>query len=278
MAALRADGRNRPQAGFTLLEVMIAAFVFAIAFTGIYGVYAGVMDVAEQVRDEGEALQSGRLVLRQIGDDLFGLVPPSRRDQGQDQGQGQAQDQNEPALMAGGERREEPPDASRDPDLARSFRQGRIVLELTTCSSLDFEDAARGDRLVRVRYVLRSREDAGVFDDEGPWILVRQERLDPAIRPDGSGPGLTGAEEVPPEWSEVELCDRVMELSLTFRARSGREAETWGTDGLGGPVASDGLPAGVRLRLVVADERRDRVFSDVLSLDPELLPERTENS
>ncbi|MEG6552622.1 prepilin-type N-terminal cleavage/methylation domain-containing protein, partial [Desulfocurvibacter africanus] len=63
-------GRRRhiAQAGFTLLEVMIAAFVMAIAFTGLYGVYAGVMDVAEQVRGQGELLQTGRLVLRQIGD------------------------------------------------------------------------------------------------------------------------------------------------------------------------------------------------------------------
>ncbi|WP_027367020.1 PulJ/GspJ family protein [Desulfocurvibacter africanus] len=261
-------GRRRhiAQAGFTLLEVMIAAFVMAIAFTGLYGVYAGVMDVAEQVRGQGELLQTGRLVLRQIGDDLAGLHPPAEETQSQSQATQADQSQVVP-LLAGGDREEELPDVSRNPDLARSFRRGRIVLELTTCSSLDFEDAARGDKLVRVQYVLRPLEDTGMFDKGKPMRLVRKERLDPDIYPEDSvGDG----------WTEVELCDRVKELTIGFRARGGQKLDSWGTGGLGQPVTAKALPASAGVRLVLADEEGRREFTDWLSLDPELLQEDTQ--
>lgn len=262
MAAVR---RGNRQAGFTLLEVMIAAFVFAIAFTGIFGVYSGVMDVAERVRDEGELLQTGRLVLRQIGDDLAGFHPPIQDQTGQT---GSDAGQSLPALVAGGDRAEEDQiDVSRAPDLARSFHPGKIVLELTTSASLDFESERTGDGLVRVQYVLRPRENAGVFEDKGPYTLVRKERLDPDIHSEGDPAGA---------WTEVELCDRVTELTLTFRARAGQAVESWGITGLGQPVDSGALPASARVRLVLVDDVRGREFRDVISLAPELLREKQE--
>ncbi len=244
---------------------MIAAFVFAIAFTGIFGVYSGVMDVAEQVRHEGELLQTGRLALRQIGDDLAGLQPPEtpQAQGGQAAGDGQPL----PALVAGGDLEEQPPDVSRTPDLARSFRRGKVVLELTTSSGLDFEDASSGDRLVRVQYVLRPREDAGVFDDKGPRKLVRKERLDLDIHSEDVALG---------EWTEVELCDRVMELTLTFRAKGGQAVDSWGLSGLGQPMESGRLPASAGVRLVLADGQRGREFRDTVTLEPELLREQVQ--
>lgn len=239
---------------------MIAAFVMAIAFTGLYGVYAGVMDVAEQVRGQGELLQTGRLVLRQIGDDLSGLQNPAEKTQSQET-------QTTAPLLAGAEREEELPDVSRDPDLARNFRRGRIVLELTTCSSLDFEEVARGDKLVRVQYVLRPLEDTGMFDKGKPMRLVRKERLDPDIYPE---------ETVGDGWTEVELCDRVRELAIAFRARSGQQLNSWGTGGLGQSVEAKALPASAGVRLVLADEGGSREFTDWLSLDAELLQEDTQ--
>ncbi len=247
---------------------MIAAFVMAIAFTGLYGVYAGVMDVAEQVRGQGELLQTGRLVLRQLGEDLAGLQKPAANSRSQSQG-GRA-DQPTLPLLAGGDREEDLPDVSRNPDLARNFRRGRVVLELTTCASLDFEGAGQGDKLVRVQYVLRTLEDTGMFEKGKPMRLVRKERLDPAIYPE---------ETVGDGWTEVELCDRVRELALSFRARGGQKLDSWGTGGLGQPVAASALPASAGVRLVLAGENGgSREFFDLLSLDPELLQEGTQQS
>lgn len=64
-------------AGFTLIEVLIAVSLTAIALTAIYGVFTAVFSARAQVEAESESAQIGRVLFERLGRELRGAWTPA---------------------------------------------------------------------------------------------------------------------------------------------------------------------------------------------------------
>jgi len=60
------------QAGFTLIEVVVAVSIAAILLTTIYGVFAGVSDVQKRIEDDSAIYHRARVIFDRFGRELRG--------------------------------------------------------------------------------------------------------------------------------------------------------------------------------------------------------------
>jgi prepilin-type N-terminal cleavage/methylation domain-containing protein len=63
----------RKDAGFTLLEILVAIALASILMTSIYGVFSTTSGAKEQVEKQGEALHLGRVLIERLDRELLGL-------------------------------------------------------------------------------------------------------------------------------------------------------------------------------------------------------------
>lgn len=236
----RASGRtqggrtqgSRAQGGFTLMELVIAAAVLAIAFLGLYTAWSEVLDSVEGLRGAARLRQSGQAILYTVQADLEGAVP--------------ATDKLRAEFLIGGEAVE----GAFDPASAqwqRGERQGRVLLDLVTradpLGELDDLDEPVGPdgpggfpkrAAHRVQYVLRVPAGSGL-SGLGSLRLIRKERPDVLLRDRA-------------DWREVELSSSVVAARGFATAPSGTVQPFWDS---GSEQTEGRLPgnAGVELQL-----------------------------
>jgi type II secretion system protein J len=134
------------KAGFTLLEVVIAITILALAFTGLYSTFSSTLDTTEAVETERDVEQAARLGLMRIADDLASIY--------YQEVEGDYEDS--PYSLKGGE--------------TEASDQGGTVLELSTSSSLDFNMIFPSLQINRVSYALEKQSDS-----ESHFQLIRRE-------------------------------------------------------------------------------------------------------
>ena len=66
---------NRAQAGFTLLEVLVAAALMAMVLMGVSAAFQGVVTLYNDVRDQRTEAQHARMALTLLADDFRSIVP-----------------------------------------------------------------------------------------------------------------------------------------------------------------------------------------------------------
>lgn len=65
------------QAGFTLLEVMVATAILGLVMTTIYGVLTQAMMSTRRAEDSAEVWAIGREIVLRLADEIEGALPPS---------------------------------------------------------------------------------------------------------------------------------------------------------------------------------------------------------
>jgi general secretion pathway protein J len=60
---------GRPQ-GFTLIEILLAIFIFAIVISALYGSYSGTFQVIDKVEKQATAYRQARIAMARITEDL----------------------------------------------------------------------------------------------------------------------------------------------------------------------------------------------------------------
>ena len=65
----------KTNAGFTLLEILVAIALASILLTSIYGVFTTTSDAKQRVEKQGEAMHLGRVLIERLDRELLGLVP-----------------------------------------------------------------------------------------------------------------------------------------------------------------------------------------------------------
>lgn len=131
------------EVGFTLFEVIVAVLIVGLAFSGIYAIYAGMIDVTARAEHESIIEESARLVLDQVTLDLKSLYLPSTMT---------TTDQEYFAVKL---------DAD-DPE--------KLII-FTTMASLNFTPFTPGTRLNRVTYALEE-----ISSDPPRYRLIRKEQ------------------------------------------------------------------------------------------------------
>jgi general secretion pathway protein J len=218
------------QAGFTLVEILLAITIFAVAMTTLFTTFNTVISGVEPMKTGMDDVKTARIAMERIEKDLMSLCLTL-----------------DPAYL--------PPDIGQDipPDIFRfvsetGFLDGSRFSDLRFASfeHLSFrpEDTSRIG--VIHYYVAALDNDSLVLKraDTGA-IFYDDDRRD-----------------VNPSKDPV-VCDRILAFELAFIDQEGEPKETWNSD------ASDfgyGTPLAVEIRLSVGDEHRARDFETTVFL------------
>lgn len=206
------------QAGFTLVEVLLAVFIAGLVMVGSYSVASQVMRLSEEasVRLAEESAQD---ILRlALGNDLGSVIYV-------ESAKGDAKDA---MAFTGG--------ASAT---TLSDQTEKTLLSLATAATLDPGRPFPSNGFNRVVYVLRQEENTR---QDKRTSLVRRERSAATV-PQRPGKALP--------WEETVLAERVENMTIRFYASGGSDAgETWDSQDRERAKTAP-LPAQVRLRGVV---------------------------
>ncbi|WP_027186505.1 PulJ/GspJ family protein [Desulfovibrio inopinatus] len=193
-------------AGFTLIEVLLAVAICAIAVTGIFTMVQAVLHMAERVQLTTLSTEIDQAFFDRLENDLHSLYISSSNT-------------NEVFAFFGYDLKEES-----NIEKAREDEEStdRAILEFACLSSFSLGLHREGHRISRVRYVLRERDDeTSTFDFEKTYRLIRLESPYADLE-------WRSKEKRP--WIEMELLPMVRDVRMSFKEIvSGEEVEetTW---------------------------------------------------
>jgi general secretion pathway protein J len=179
------------QKGMTLIEILVAIFIFAIAMTTIFGSFRSVVGQVGIIEEKTAAYEMGKTCLNQIISDMSGLhvtLPPIYS----------------------------PPDISDEPD------PHRIVGETTSLDGGDFSgirfsadahlpfEGSAATGVAQIAYYARQTKDKGL-------VLCRSDMLYPY------GP-------VEENEKDPVLCKNLIGFKLLYFDEEGAEYERWDSD------------------------------------------------
>ncbi|WP_243311498.1 prepilin-type N-terminal cleavage/methylation domain-containing protein [Fundidesulfovibrio agrisoli] len=186
--------RRCAQAGFTLVEVMIALLITGMIFMGSYAVLSRVTDTAADVEERLQLSQQLRISAWLFKNDLGSVL---------------YSDSNRNAAttflsFVGGRNRPKDMDTPSDED---------VVMAFASASSLDFRDSFPSMAIVRVEYVLRDDPE-----HTGEYTLCRREW------PYAEMPWRAGKDR---PVTDVEIVRRVTDPAIMFFSSTGEATATW---------------------------------------------------
>jgi len=177
--------------GFTLLEVLVAIFIFAIVVTTIFGSFNSVFSRGEHIQADAALHEMARRCLDRMATDL-GQIHVAQR----------------PAYA--------PPTASDAADPYRVVGEGvdhgaaaLARLRFTSHAHVPL-DGSSGGGIARIVYYPAEAPDGGI-------LLRRSDRLDPAPE----------FEESP---ADPVLCENLRAMTCTFFDEAGEAHESWDSD------------------------------------------------
>lgn len=224
--------RGKNSRGFTLIEVMIAIFIFSLIATMVFGGYHTVLSNAEYVRREMKTAEAGARAVGRITDDLSGLfvllrpefrAPEDREEEGED-----------PWRMVG--------------EVSALGMDSYSSLRFTSTSHLAFE--GKTDRgIAEIRYYVDR-------DDMDRRVLRRADRL-------------FFHESFEPSSRDPILCMDVSAFRLGYFDASGERYETWHSDDSATGMST---PAAVEILLTIGEEASARSFETRVRLPVVRIP------
>jgi len=128
---------ERPK-GFTLVEVLVAISIFAIAISSIYGIFTSISSTKDQLDLNSETYHQARVVLDRIGREIHGIYVPKIDDAN---------------ILKGG-----------------FNEQGQVFFELSTTATVSLN--IDGIRFVSVRYELVADQES----ENGSYVIMRTEK------------------------------------------------------------------------------------------------------
>ena len=179
----------RNQEGFTLLEILLAFFIFSIVLTTLYTAYTGTFRNIDQVESQSEAYQMARIALGRMIEDLeSAYVSPPVEDQ-------ESVEENLWFTEFVGES-DEIDDRSAD------------TLRFLSTAHLVFDEEDKEAGIAQITYYVRNRED----EEEAGFDLYRSDRL--VLEPEEEDAGLI-------------LCEGIHAMNLIYYDDRDEGHESW---------------------------------------------------
>ncbi|WP_428568070.1 MAG: prepilin-type N-terminal cleavage/methylation domain-containing protein [Solidesulfovibrio sp. DCME] len=226
---------GRREAGFTLVEVLLAVLLAGLVMVGSYSVASQVMRLSEEAGIRLE-VESAKAILRlALADDLGSVIYVEG---------GKSQSANAMVFLGGQAASEQA--ASSPAALGPAGTADRRLLSLASAASLDPGQPFPSHGFNRVEYVLRAKEASQ--SEPAHTSLLRRERIAATVT------RRQGQEE---PVNETVLAARIEDTAITFYGRSADDASsTWDSPSRERDRLRP-LPAQVRLTgtLVVAGKR-----------------------
>lgn len=130
--------RSKRAKGFTLVEVLVAISIFAIAISSIYGIFTSISATKDKLDQNSETYHQARVVLDRIGREIHGIYVP------------EIDDAN---ILKGG-----------------FNKQGQVFFELSTTATVSLNIDGIG--FVSVRYELVADQES----ENGSYDIMRTEK------------------------------------------------------------------------------------------------------
>ncbi len=215
--------------GFTLFEILIAIFIFAIVVTTAFGSYVEVFSKAEAITERIAVNDMAKSCFDRIITDLqsaHASLPPQYQ----------------------------PPGINDDPDIFRIYSD-RVYSAGTTFSRLRFTSLAHVqlekdpfEGIAEIVYYVQK-------DGEDKHVLRRSDNLYPFYR----------AVEKPIEerGADPMLCENVKALEFTFFDAEGAEHDDWDSES---ELLGYATPRAVKVKLEVGDDSASHLFETMVYL------------
>jgi general secretion pathway protein J len=205
--------RTTHSEGFTLLEVLIAMFIFSVVLTTLYTAYTGTFRNIERTESQADLYQMARIVLERMTEDLESVYMVSQKEPSDDE-----EETDQPARFVG----------------TMSEIEGRRMDGLRFASKahifFDVEEPYAGTAEI-VYYVKENSEE------EGRFILYRSDKANfGQSEEEGTGGWI--------------LCDSLHAIQFTYYDEEGGAHDVWDSTE---ETFKDKLPSGVSIILELAN-------------------------
>ena len=175
--------------GFTLFEVLIATFIFAMIVSILFGSYTGSLTLMDQTRSQADLYGMARITLERIREDLESASLP-------DQGEGAEPD---------GDRVRNPGFTGEDLEIEGEDADSLCFL---STAHVVFDPKDRNTGLARIDYYVRESEQ------EGAGLVLY--RIDTPVLEEAPEKGTGG----------MVMCEGLVSVNFTYYA-SGEALERW---------------------------------------------------
>jgi general secretion pathway protein J len=204
------------QKGFTLLEVLIAMFIFAIVLSTLYVAYTGTFRNIEETESQADLYQMARIVLERMTEDLESVYMASQTKEATE---------------------EEPVEANQSTRFVGTMAEveGRRLdsLRFASKAHIDFNSGGPYPGTAEIVYYVRENSD-----EEGDFTLYRTDRAN------------FGQEEEEGTGGWI-LCNRLYAIQFTYYDEEGGAYDNWDSTE---ESFKDKLPAGISILLELADK------------------------
>jgi general secretion pathway protein J len=209
-------GKNRH--GFTLLEILIAIFIFGVVLSTIYSSFLGTSRVVNETENQAETYRMARITLDRMHDDLESVYVPQNPEPAES-------DENN--VTVGEFVGDDTEIDGRAADSLRFLSRAHIVFSE--------EDQPSGTAVIEY-YVKESEEEEG---EESHFVLFRSDTPELEEAPSKGTGGLV-------------LCDKLVSIDFTYYDAVGDEYDSWDTTA----EAFEGkIPSMVSITLELENER-----------------------
>jgi general secretion pathway protein J len=184
-----AFGRN--QDGFTLVEILIAVFIFGVVLSTIYSSFLGTSRVVNETEYEADIYSMARIALERMHEDLESIYVPKNPE---------SAESDEDSVTVGDFLGDDKEIDGRDADSLRFLSRAHIV----------FSEEDQPSGTAEIEYYVKQSED----ENESHFVLYRSD---------------TPELEEPPgeETGGLVLCEKLRSIDFTYYDEKGDEYDNW---------------------------------------------------
>ena len=184
--------KNNKQNGFTLVEILIAIFIFAMVISMLFGTFHSTFSTTDAVRETMTINEMARACIQRMIADLTSIylnLPPAYTPPGIDT----------------------PADHYRFVgDITSVGGKGFSRLRFTSSAHLSFGDSGQSGGIAEIVYYVDQIE-------EGQWVIRRSDHLYPY-------------DTVKENKNDPVLCEKIKSMAFTYYDEDGAEHEVWDSE------------------------------------------------
>jgi len=187
----RAGHYSKKNSGFTLIEILIAIFIFAVVLTTIYTSYTGTFRVVDETESQAEIYRMARIALERMLEDLESTYI-QKKEEDPESGEGTIH----PFQFVGEDR--------------EIKGRGADTLRFTSRAHINLSGQEQDPGTVEIGYYVKENDEGDDF------VLYRSDR-----------PMFEEAFPFEEETGGLVLCERLVSVNLTYYEEDGEARESW---------------------------------------------------
>jgi general secretion pathway protein J len=198
------------QSGFTLIEILIAIFIFAVVLTTIYTSYTGTFRIVDDTESQAEIYRMARIALERMLEDLESVYIP-KREENPESGEGTLH----PFQFVG-----------EDMEIKGRYAD---TLRFTSRAHINLSGQEQDPGTVEIGYYVKENDEGDDF------VLYRSER-----------PVFEEVFPVEEETGGLVLCEKLVSVDFSYHDENGEVHESWDS---ASDASRDKLPKMVSISL-----------------------------